>query len=106
MKAQAVTFVEAGKVELREHEVSAEGLGANEVVVKTLYSVVSAGTELAILRGTESWAKLPTVPGYVDDSPRAGHVNGCRWAACAAAYAPVAGPLHGDPSHRGIRADR
>lgn len=36
----------------------------NQISVETHYSVISAGTELAILRGTESWAKMPFVPGY------------------------------------------
>ncbi|MEO0963982.1 MAG: zinc-binding alcohol dehydrogenase [Planctomycetota bacterium] len=36
----------------------------DDVVLKTLYSVVSAGTEGALYRGTESWAKHPIKPGY------------------------------------------
>jgi 2-desacetyl-2-hydroxyethyl bacteriochlorophyllide A dehydrogenase len=33
-------------------------------ILQNLYSVISAGTELAILSGKESWAPLPFVPGY------------------------------------------
>jgi Threonine dehydrogenase and related Zn-dependent dehydrogenases len=35
-----------------------------KTLVRTMYSIVSPGTELAILRGTEGWAPLPYVPGY------------------------------------------
>ena len=36
----------------------------DQIGIRTDYSVISAGTELAIRWGTESWAKLPYVPGY------------------------------------------
>jgi 2-desacetyl-2-hydroxyethyl bacteriochlorophyllide A dehydrogenase len=35
-----------------------------KTLIRTMYSIVSPGTELAILRGTEGWAPLPYVPGY------------------------------------------
>ena len=35
-----------------------------EIVLRNAASIVSAGTELAILSGKESWAPLPYVPGY------------------------------------------
>jgi len=36
----------------------------NDVLIHTLASIVSAGTELACLTGLEDWAKLPFNPGY------------------------------------------
>ena len=36
----------------------------NAEIIETEYSVVSAGTELAIVRGVENWAPLPWVLGY------------------------------------------
>lgn len=41
-----------------------DGLKPGELLVETEYTVVSAGTELAIYKGLESWAPLPFVPGY------------------------------------------
>lgn len=38
--------------------------GPGDVLIETEYSVVSAGTELAILTGKEGWAPLPFTPGY------------------------------------------
>jgi threonine dehydrogenase-like Zn-dependent dehydrogenase len=35
-----------------------------EIIIRNAVSVVSAGTELAILSGGESWAPLPYTPGY------------------------------------------
>lgn len=33
-------------------------------LIRTMFSIVSPGTELAILTGNEGWAPLPYVPGY------------------------------------------
>jgi 2-desacetyl-2-hydroxyethyl bacteriochlorophyllide A dehydrogenase len=41
-----------------------KGLEPGQLLIETEYSVISAGTELAIYKGIESWAKLPTNPGY------------------------------------------
>ncbi|MEL6310916.1 MAG: zinc-binding alcohol dehydrogenase, partial [Pseudomonadota bacterium] len=35
-----------------------------DVVIKTIYTVVSAGTEEALYRGTEAWSNHPIKPGY------------------------------------------
>ena len=37
---------------------------SGQVLLKKLYSIVSAGTELACLSGAEAWFQLPAVPGY------------------------------------------
>ena len=34
------------------------------MLVETLYSLISTGTELACLSGGESWFQMPAVPGY------------------------------------------
>ena len=38
--------------------------GKGEMLVETLYSLISTGTELACLSGGESWFQMPAVPGY------------------------------------------
>lgn len=58
-----VTFTAANRVELKEH--SAETMMNQEgLVIQTEKSIISAGTELACLSGSESWAPFPFVPGY------------------------------------------
>jgi len=39
-------------------------LGSNEVLVRNVYSHISAGTELACLAGMESFFTIPDTPGY------------------------------------------
>ncbi len=57
---KAVQFSEPWKVELVDSPEIPEG----DTVVETLCSVISPGTEKAILSGGESWAPLPYIPGY------------------------------------------
>jgi len=64
MKIKAITFTEPGKAALLEEELDTSNLAPDELLVATRMSVVSAGTELAILSGGEWWAPLPAVPGY------------------------------------------
>jgi threonine dehydrogenase-like Zn-dependent dehydrogenase len=64
MKTQAVTFSNTDEVALQTSELEVSKLGPNQILLATEYSVVSAGTELAIWGGTEDWARLPYVPGY------------------------------------------
>jgi threonine dehydrogenase-like Zn-dependent dehydrogenase len=64
MKSRCITFTAPGTVALQEEEVDIGKLAADAVAVRTEASVLSAGTELAILGGTESWAPLPYEPGY------------------------------------------
>jgi len=37
---------------------------ADHVLIRTHYSLISAGTELACLSGSETWFKMPRSPGY------------------------------------------
>ncbi len=59
-----IVFTEPGKAVLAEANASTLPGGPDHVLIETEYSVVSAGTELAILSGGESWAPLPFTPGY------------------------------------------
>ncbi len=49
MKAKQLWFIDPGKVEIREHKLSS--LAADEVLVKTKVSGISAGTEMLVYRG-------------------------------------------------------
>ena len=64
MKTQEVMFLNTDEVAFKTRELDSSNLAPNQILFATEYSVVSAGTELAIWRGVESWAPLPNVPGY------------------------------------------
>lgn len=49
MLAKQLWFIEPGKVEIREQEIG--NLAEDEVLVRTLYSGISAGTEMLVYRG-------------------------------------------------------
>ena len=51
-------------MEQQSFEFDLATLKPGEVAIRTHYSLISPGTELACLSGKESWAKLPFVPGY------------------------------------------
>ena len=62
MKARQVVIVEAHKVAVREVELPPPA--ANQILVATEVSAVSAGTELAVWTGTHQWLKDPTLPEW------------------------------------------
>ena len=64
MKIQEVVFLNTDEIAFKDRELDTSNLAPNQILLATEYSVVSAGTELAIWRGVESWAPLPNVPGY------------------------------------------
>ncbi|MFT3831463.1 MAG: zinc-binding dehydrogenase [Opitutaceae bacterium] len=64
MNTPAIVFTAPGHVVLGATDLDPAQLRPDQVLLDTEASVVSPGTELAILRGTESWAPLPYVPGY------------------------------------------
>jgi len=64
MRGKQIVFTEPNRVELQDFEFDAANLAPDEIAIETHYSLISAGTELACLRGKESWAKLPFTPGY------------------------------------------
>ena len=64
MKIKKVVFPAVEKVEYQNHELDTEAKKPDDLYLKNEFSVVSAGTECALFRGTESWAKHPISPGY------------------------------------------
>jgi threonine dehydrogenase-like Zn-dependent dehydrogenase len=65
MRSRYIEFSSPGTVTLRQEEVDTDGLGRDEVVVRSDCSLISAGTELARLRGEgEGNGCFPSRPGY------------------------------------------
>ncbi len=52
-------------VEVCEDEIDLNDIPADNIAIKTRYTLISTGTELACLSGKESWFKLPDTPGYI-----------------------------------------
>lgn len=59
-----ITFTRPGVVEYASMDEPLIISKPTEVIVRNLYSLVSAGTELACLSGAEWWFPLPNIPGY------------------------------------------
>ena len=87
MKINEVIMDKPFSAVFKESEVKDVSLKAGELLVRNEATVVSAGTELAIYKGTEGWAPLPFVPGYAavgrimelsKESPRKGFAVGDR----------------------------
>ncbi|MBV7334133.1 zinc-binding alcohol dehydrogenase [Chloroflexi bacterium TSY] len=64
LKNQIITFSAPNSVEILLEDLHPESLGPHELLIESLYSLISAGTELACLSGEEFWFPLPGVPGY------------------------------------------
>lgn len=64
MKTKSIVIDKPFSAILQETDFNDKDLGPDEILLQTRYSLVSAGTELAIYRGTEDWAPLPFYPGY------------------------------------------
>ncbi|NMB70987.1 MAG: zinc-binding alcohol dehydrogenase [Bacteroidales bacterium] len=64
MKTYRVWVPEKNKAELSEFDFDEKIENPHEIILKNLFSHVSAGTELACLAGTESFFTIPGVPGY------------------------------------------
>src|SRR5256885_11437303 len=62
MHARQVVILEPYTVAVREVDLPAPA--ANQVLVATEASAVSAGTELAVYTGTHQWLKDPTLPDW------------------------------------------
>ena len=59
----AIVFSDAGRICIKNFELPP--CGPDEIVVETLFTFVSPGTELRVLAGTqESRGKFPLIPGY------------------------------------------
>jgi len=64
MKSKRIVFSKPWKIEIVCDEFDEKFLGPEEVIIRNMYSLISPGTELACLSGTEPWFKLPRTPGY------------------------------------------
>src|SRR5258705_11738231 len=64
MKNKRVVFTNPGQFEIQQSDFELTPQDQREVVIKTHFSLISAGTELACLSGSESWFKFPSTPGY------------------------------------------
>jgi 2-desacetyl-2-hydroxyethyl bacteriochlorophyllide A dehydrogenase len=62
MKTRQAVIVEPYKVDVRE--VDLPDPGEKQILVRTVASVVSAGTELAVYTGTHQWLKDPNLPDW------------------------------------------
>lgn len=64
MKNKSIVFTGPDSVETQVLDEDLQQLQADEVLVRTCYSLVSAATELACLSGNERWFTFPKTPGY------------------------------------------
>lgn len=64
MKAKQLLVTDFWKVELNDTQYDNKLVNDHEVIIRTHYSHLSAGTEMACLSGLESWFQIPGVPGY------------------------------------------
>lgn len=64
MNGKAIVFSEVKKAEIQEISIDEKNIPSGNVLIETIYSLVSAGTETACYRGMEAWFKLPRTPGY------------------------------------------
>ncbi|MFA6928795.1 MAG: zinc-binding dehydrogenase [Lentisphaeria bacterium] len=62
MKSQAVVFTAANAYEVMEVEIA--DLGTEDILVRTLWTAVSPGTERWTLRGKHIGTRFPCIPGY------------------------------------------
>jgi len=88
MQAQRVTFVEPLKAELRPFELD-ESLSDHELLVKTEYSIISAGTEGSFFSGLEF--EHPASGGHVDYPRPTGYGNLGRVVAAGKARSDLVG---------------
>ncbi len=64
MKNKKIYFPEPRKAELVADSIDETSIPSGCMLVRTMYSMVSAGTERACYRGVEAWFPLPNTPGY------------------------------------------
>jgi 2-desacetyl-2-hydroxyethyl bacteriochlorophyllide A dehydrogenase len=62
MRARQAVIIEPFKTEVREVDLPQPS--ANQILVQTAWSAVSAGTELAVYTGTHQWLKDPSLPDW------------------------------------------
>jgi threonine dehydrogenase-like Zn-dependent dehydrogenase len=59
-----ITFAAPNTVTLREEELDPHSPGSHELLIESLYSLISPGTEISCLAGVMTWFPLPGDPGY------------------------------------------
>ena len=64
MKNTSVLFTGPDQIEVGQIDSDFLPLGAHDLLARTHYSLISAGTELACLSGVEAWFGFPGTPGY------------------------------------------
>jgi 2-desacetyl-2-hydroxyethyl bacteriochlorophyllide A dehydrogenase len=64
MKNKKIWVSDLWKTEFTEHDDNIHIENENDVIVKNLYTHLSAGTEIACLSGLEGWFPIPNTPGY------------------------------------------
>lgn len=64
MHYKKVVFTAPWTVELQEDDMELNSVPEGQAVIRTHYSLISAGTELACLSGRETWFKMPGGSGY------------------------------------------
>ena len=64
MKNKAIVFTAVKTAEFLETQIDETSIPAGNVLIETIYSLISAGTETACYRGVEAWFRLPRTPGY------------------------------------------
>ena len=64
MKTYFVELTDVGKSHLNSEEISTEDLKDNEAIIKSEYSMISAGTELSRAFALKQGFKYPVRPGY------------------------------------------
>ena len=64
MENLSVLFTEPGRVDVQRIDDDIGQLRAQDVLVRTRYSLISAATELACLSGSQRWFPFPSTPGY------------------------------------------
>ena len=62
MKTEAVVFTSPEKFTMKE--ITLDKMGKDEILVRTLVTAISPGTERWILKGRHIGTKFPNVPGY------------------------------------------
>ena len=64
MENLSVLFTDPDRVQVQRIDDDIGQLRAQDVLVQTRYSLISAATELACLSGTQAWFPFPATPGY------------------------------------------
>ncbi len=81
MKYSKIFVSAPWEISLREDDFEDIINDPNEIIVKNMYSHLSAGTEMACVSGIEEWFKIPGVPGYtavgkiIEKGTAVDHVN-------------------------------